>query len=254
MSLPLTAAAELASRGRVIEPNLVLKISGYSTIFGGVSILKYIQIGDTGLLIGTDWVIGGLNGVEDQESLIDLGGTGTKIQQQLRQDQGSVAGVSSMTVQLVDQGMLVSELISPGVELTDVLGRRAEIFMGFADTAYPDDYVRIFAGIIDDVVSGAGFVQLNVAHPDQKKRQTLFTKKTAATSASMTDSQNTVPIATASSIFDVAVNGPDGAPDSTILYYVQIDDEIIQYTGASATELTGAVRAQHSTLAPTHPT
>jgi hypothetical protein len=252
MALELTDRARLEAERTSIEPQLVLEIEGVDTVFGAVEILKYIRIGDPGLYIGNDWVIGGLNAVENQEEFISLQGTGTSIQQQLRPDQGSVSSVSSILVQLIDKNQILTEIISPGVIVEEILGRRAKLWLGFRKTAWKEDYVKVFGGIIDDVIAGAGFVQLNISHPDQKKRQTLFVKKKTTLSTSLNNSALSVPITNASTIFDTPVTGPSGSIDTSIRYYVRINDEIIRYTGATSTHLTGCTRAQLGTSAASH--
>lgn len=252
MAIELTDRARLEAQRTSIEPQLVLEIEGIDTVFGAVEILKYIQIGDPDLVIGDTWKIGGLNSVEDQEQFISLQGTGTSIQQQLDPDKGSVSSVGSIMVRLIDKDNALTEVISPGVIVADILGRRAKLWLGFANTAWKQDYVKVFAGIIDDVQGGAGNVSLNISHPDQKKRQTLFIKKQAVLSGSINSSDTSIPITNASTLFDVPVTGPDLSVDDTIKFYVRIGDEIIRYTGANSTHLTGATRGQLGTTAASH--
>lgn len=253
MALELTDKALKASQELSVEPQLVLQIDGVDTVFGAVRILKVIRIGDEGLDIGDDWVIGGLNEVADQEDLISVKGTGTTINQQLRPDLGSVSSVSSITVELLDSNNLLTQIISPGVEIDDIMDARATLYFGFAQTAWKDDYVKIFAGIIDDVVSAAGTVQITLSHPDQKKRQTLFLKAQGDLSGAIDDSVTNIPITNADTVFlQPYADTPTAAEDDAILFYVKIDDEIIQYTGATSTNLTGAVRGALGTTAASH--
>jgi hypothetical protein len=175
MALTLTALAQSESGKTSINPQLVLKIDGYDTVFGAVDVLAYTQIGDD-LTIGDDWIIGGLSVLSNQDDLISIEGTSNTINQQLRPDLGSVSSVSSVQVALIDVANAITALISPGVTLTDILGRKARLYMGFQNTSYPEDYVTIFAGIVDDILSEPGKITLNLAHPDQKKRQQLFQK------------------------------------------------------------------------------
>jgi len=176
MTLRLTEKTENAVAKTKIEPQLVLKIEGVDTLFGAVPILRLIQIGDPGLEIGDDWVIGGVTTVEDQEDIISLEGTGSKIDQQIRPDLGSVSSISSIAVALIDADEVVTRLISPGVVVDDIMGKKAKLYLGMRSTGWPEDYIEIFGGIIDDVDSGAGKVVLNLAHPEQKKRTEIFPK------------------------------------------------------------------------------
>lgn len=256
MALPITERARLESQRLRLEPQLVLEIEGYPTLFGAVEILHFIRIGDTGLEIGTDWRVGGLSPVEDQETILAFegggGGTSSKIDQQLRPDLGSVSSISSVTVAFIDKNLIGSRLISPGVELEDILGRRALLWMGLRQTSFKEDYVPIFEGIIDDVESGAGNIKLNIAHPEQLKRQDIFIPVDVQVSGSLNDSQTTIPLLDASSV-PVPLPGPDGSFDTTIKFYVQIEEEIIRYTGVTGSDLTGCTRGALATVPAIHP-
>ncbi len=248
----ITRNLELELLKTGINPNIVLEIDGIDEIFGAVRILKYVRIGDPGLLIGNDWVIGGFNEVAEQDDIISLQGTSTSIQQQLRPDQGSVSSISSIGIQLIDKRLKMTRYISPGIVVDDILARRANVFIGMKNTAYPEDYIKIFSGIIDQVDAGAGYVKLNIAHPDQKKRQQIFFKKDANLTGAMDNSQTTVPISLGDAIFPEPYTGPDATIDETIKYYVRIDDEVMRYEGTSVLGLTSVTRGALGTTQVAH--
>ena len=186
MALPVTDSADQASKKTQVTPNLVLKIDGYDRIFGSVQISKYIRIGDPDLYIGDDWVIGGYSLLDNQSPYFSFNsGSTTKITQKLDPSRAAGSSVSSMVVALVDKNEEISELISPGKILPDMLGRRATVFMGFADTAWPEDYNIIFQGFFTSYESGAGTINLILSNPEEKKRSPIFNRKTAKLTANM---------------------------------------------------------------------
>lgn len=263
MALELSAAALRASQKREVLPQLVLQLEGVDTIYGATRVLKYIRVGDAGLLIGgnapnisppTPWRIGGLEGVADSQTLLSMDGSGSTISQQLYRDKGSVSSIPSIKLKLVDKGNQISELISPGVVVDDVLGRRAKLYFGFQGTGFPEDFVEIFRGIVDEIESGPGDVTLNLAHPDTKKRQQIFVKQTMNLTSDMTDLSTSVPITDADDAFLSRMNGPNGALDTTISFYVRIGDEIIKYETANGTGLHTITRGQLDTVAAAHTT
>ena len=252
MSLPVTSRALLQSQKTRVEPQLVLEIEGVTTLFGAVEISRLIRVGDAGLLIGTAWRIGGLTPVDDQAGIISLdGGGGTRIDQQLQSDKGSVSSVSSVQLNLIDKNLIMSRLISPGVVIDDILGVKATLWMGFKNTAFKEDYVPIISGIIDEVDSGAGNIKINIAHPEQRKRQDIFTPIDFLFDGPIDISQTTLDVEDGS-VFPIKQLGPDGTYDPAIRFYVQVGDEIIRYTGVSANQLTGCVRAELGTVAAAH--
>jgi len=253
MALELTAEARLAALSNNINPNIVLTIDGVDEIFGAVEILRLVKIGDPGLLIDGSWLIGGSLSVEDQASLLSLDGSTTSIQQQLQPDRGIGSSVSSMDIKLVDINEEITRLISPGEVVADVLGRSCNVYLGFAGLSYPDDYVKLFRGVIDDIRAGAGYVILTISHPDQKKRQDLFIAGETSLNGGINNSVTTITVDDTSQ-FLAPVNGPSGSPDTSVIFAVRIDDEIIRYTGTTPTTLTGCTRGYLSTTAASHST
>lgn len=175
MATELTTAAQIKADSRLQLPQLVLQIEGVDTIYGIGEIKKFIRIGDPDLDIGDEWQIGGLNGYEDQLDVINLDASSNTISQQLLQDKGGTSSVPSIQISLIDKNSLITKLITPGEIIEDILGRKANVYLGYQDTAWPQDFVRIFSGIVDAIDSGPTII-LNVAHPEQKKRTELFQK------------------------------------------------------------------------------
>lgn len=173
MSTQLSPLAQTKADAPDQEPQLVLRISGVDTVYGIGTIKKYIRIGDEGLVIGDGWTIGGVNDNEDQLEAIDLDKTSNTISQQLLQDKGGTTSVPSIAISLIDINERITELITPGEVVDDVLGRKAEVFLGYKDTAFPQDFIRIFSGIVDEITAGSTII-LNIAHPEQKKRVDIF--------------------------------------------------------------------------------
>jgi hypothetical protein len=251
MTLPITERALKESQKTRIQPQLVLEIEGVSTLFGALEILRLIRIGDTGLVIGNDWRIGGLSPAEDQADIIQIDAGGTRIDQQLQPDKGSVSSVTSVQVALTDRNLIATRLISPGVVIDDILGAKATLWMGFKDTSFKEDYVPIISGIIDDVESGAGTVKLNIAHPEQLKRQKLFTPIDVELANDIDSTQTTIDLVDASDL-PVPQLGPNGLVDTAIKFYIRVEDEIIRYTGRTGNQLTGCTRASLGTAAVAH--
>lgn len=184
MAINLTRLAFEKSGQIIQKPQLVLEIDGVPTVYGIGTIKKYIRIGDPDLFIGNDWVIGGFNEVDDQLDLISLDGTTSTIQQQLLQDKGGTSSASSIQISLIDKNNQITELITPGVIVDDILGRKATVYLGYQDTAWPQDFIVLFSGIIDEITAESRVI-LNITHPEAKKRSTIFPKTTTELTAAL---------------------------------------------------------------------
>jgi hypothetical protein len=195
--------------------------------------------------------IGGIVPIAGQKTLVSFDqGTTTTIQQQLEAEDGT-ASVSSMQLGFIDTGGAISELISPSLVVDDMLGRGVEVFFGFNNVGFPDDFFRLHLGIIDEITAGQGFVQLNVAHPEQLKRQQIFVKGETVLPSSINSSTTSITVTDASQ-FLVRVLGPDSTFDAGFESYIKIDDELIRYTGISGNTFTGCTRGQFGTIAVAH--
>lgn len=175
MATSLTDNALVKALSQNQRPQLVLKIHGYANLIGLGSIDEYIRVGDASLLIGNDWVIGGLRAVGNAIDVIDIKRSSRSLSQQIKPDEGGATSIPSFQISLIDINNKMTELISPNVVFDDILGRRADLYLGYQETAYPQDFVRIISGIIDRVEASDN-IGLNIAHPEQKKRSELFTK------------------------------------------------------------------------------
>lgn len=245
MAFQLTRLARIRSDQVGVSPQLVLEIDGIETHFGIGTIRKYIKIGDDDLFIDNSWVIGGFNDLENQVDAISLDGTSTSISQQLLQDKGGTSSVSSIQISLLDENDEITRLISPGIGgLVDPLATKARVYLGFDGTAFPEDFIVIFQGIIDEITT-SGKIVLNIAHPEQKKRQELFPKITGELAASIDSVQTTIQLLNTSNIVLPSVDG-------MIRSYIRVDDEIIEFAGISGNTLTGCVRGQYDTIAVGH--
>ena len=249
MATQLTLTAQLTAGQLNVQPQLVFSIDGVPTKFGAAAIYEFVRIGQPDLEIdnylGDPWYIGGYKLIEDQSDYISFaGGTTTRITQQLEPDKGLGTSASGLAVALIDKNDEITNLISPGVgPVTEILGKSCTVQIGFANNAYPEDYVTIFKGLIETVESGPGLIKFFLTSTEQKKRQTLFIPANSklATAISDVDTPTTIVLDDATD-FKVPVLGPDGTYDSTITYWVRINDEYFKYTGKSGNTLTGVTR------------
>lgn len=254
MTFEITRRAQLESEKTGIEPQIVVEIDGFSTLFGAVSIKEIIKYGQAGLVYGppSNQVYGGLSDIADQLDVINFDlGTTTSLKQNLRPDQGTSSSIQSFAVVLNDRNNQISRLISPGVEVTDILGRKARIYFGFVNSSWPEDYIILFRGFVDDVDSGPGNVKLIITHPDTKKKSELFPKAETTLDGAINASTTSITLDSTSDLFEPLI-GPTGVADSAFRSYIRINDEIIQFTGISGSSLTGVVRGALSTTAASH--
>lgn len=182
MALNITEDLRQELKNTKLTPILVLKIEGYERVFNNTLVKTYIKIGDPGLKIGEPlppelavWKIGGFKTVAEQSPFVNFNiGTTTKLTQKLDPSRGLGSSVSQMNIVLVDKNEEITNFISPGKILAEVLGRRVTIELGLEGSSYPQDYNVIFRGNIQDVESAAGSITLSLNNTEERKRRTIF--------------------------------------------------------------------------------
>lgn len=246
MSLSVSQRTLTAAEAIQKTPVLVLCIDGLDTKYGTSIIFELIRIGDPGLLIDGSWVIGGLRALDNQEALLSMSDSTNTIRQTLDVDKGRGSTISSMELGLVDFDNKVTELIAPGLLIEDILGAKAQVFMGFEGVPF-SEYNLIFRGNVDDIKSAPSLVKINLAHPDNKKRQLIAPKTETKITAAINNSQTT------GIILEDADELISPSADPDFESYVRIEDEIIKFTGITmSNELTGVVRGMFNTTAVAH--
>lgn len=256
MSLNITNAALAVLKSTTKEPNIVLEIEGYPNVFGAEIIRQIARIGEDAIIGDPDtdpgaFYIGGMMNLPSQDDAITMDETTTSIKQTLNVDKAEGSSISSLSVALMDDGT-ITEMITPGLELDDVLQRRCKVRFGFRSTSYPEDYITVFRGVVTEISADAGKIVLQLNHPDDKKRSNIYKQIESKITGAINSSQTTgITLAPFANIL-TRVLGPDGTYDPAFKSYVRIDDEVIEFTGITSGTLTGVTRGALNTTAAAH--
>jgi len=225
MSLNFTTNTKRALDELSIEPNIAVKIEGFDVLFSANPLKEYITINCPGFFIGEEgFFVGGLKDISPDlnKTLIDSRSTTYTIRQQINHDEGKSSSISTMTVGLVDKDQFVTNLISPGQVLDDILGRRVQIFVTFGSVSFFDDAIEIFKGTVAGVESGPGLIRLKINHPDAKKNVEIFQKIETTLSSAISSTQTSIPVEDSSAYI---------TPSGPLRTYARIESgEIIEYT------------------------
>lgn len=242
MSFDLSVRAKLLLQENNIQSQIIVEIDGIDRIFGAEPVFKLLRYGETDVKYGDGLVYGG--GVEDPISrdFISLDGTTRALTQQLRQDKGGVGSIQNFNIRLLDKDGEVSSLLED-LEGQDILSREANVYIGFQGGFHPEDSVRIFNGLLSSIDKPEGYYNIVISHPERLKRRKLLPKIDSELFAAINNSQTSIQLKDASGML---------LPQDALTTYVQIADEIIQYTGISSNTLTGCTRGQFGTIAVSH--
>lgn len=189
--------------------NLVVQIEGVPGFFSVVPIYEKVRYGDPRLKYGLPGLkYGGLIVVDGVRPWI-MWDSNVTISQKVEPEQGR-GSVSTMTLKFIDKDGYMSEVISPGIILDEPLGNKlCTIFMGYTNSSFPDDYIKIFRGFITSTTSGAGWVSLEFSDANVKSRQQICVGGVTLLDSAVTTTDTTLNLGSTQNFFSFTrdVNG-----------------------------------------------
>jgi hypothetical protein len=223
---PANYLAKNAQRSKAL--NVVVQIAGVPQTFSLVPIYQKIRYGDPRLVYGLPGLTyGGLELLEDQMSILKID-SGLNITQAIEPEQGR-GSVATISLQFIDKAGYMSRVIAPGVIIPDILGNTlVTVSVGYANTAFPGDYYKVFRGYVSKTQSSPGLVTLELSDANIKRRQTIFLGGTDALPLPLDAATTIIPMANPAA-FIQQIRGPSGGYDSGVTTYLLIDSEYMIY-------------------------
>lgn len=189
---------------------IVVDIPGVDLLSNG-TVFTRIRYGDAHLFYGDGDVYGGMRAVEGVRALLDMRNGDVTIQQRNEPEQGRAA-IAQISLSFVDKDQYMTQVVSPGIIIPEILGRQVRVLMGYQQTSYPEDYTVIFRGAITDVSEPPGLVTLQFSDPNFARRQNVFTQQETFLASSIDAAETSIPVLNCSE-FPVLYRGPDGLFD-----------------------------------------
>jgi len=229
---------------------IVVKIPGIDLLTNAITkeIPRYgdpIVYGGAGLFYGQAIPVANQRAIIADQSALT-------ITQKIEPEQGR-GSISTLTMSFIDEDLFMSQVISPGVIIDDIMGKEVEVFAGYDQVSFPEDYFRVFRGRVSGTKSAPGLVTLQFSDPNIKRNERIFRVASSPLSSAIGP--------TATSIFVInndgfhkQILGPDATFDPAIKTFLIIEDEIIEYpaTGFGANVFTSVIRGARGTTAVAH--
>lgn len=232
---------------------IAISIDGLEQVLTNRVILVPVTYGDPDIFYGDVGLLyGGLRVYEDGLDIMSLDGSSLSINQRLEPEQGK-GSVSIMSLAFIDKDKFMTQLLTPGLLVPDLLGRAIKIELGYDLLAYPNDYSVIFRGFVSGFQYRSGLVTLQLSDPGSKKRQTVFYAAKSYLNGAITSGQTTITLVNGAE-FHKHILGPNGSYDPAIKTYFKIEDEFIEYPNGQpvGNVFTGCTRGARSTVAASH--
>lgn len=237
------------------EPVIVLEIEGLPFIFSSAKVFTTLRYDDPGVYYDGTYIYDGLRPLdsETQKNLIDRAGSFSTISQKLEQWDGK-ASVETCNIKLVDKNGLVTQVCTPGVYLDEILNKKIRVFYGFQSISYPEDYLLLFKGYMNNLKMGQGNVSFVFTDPSSKRKQVLFNATTSKLTVPALTAATTLTVTSTDNFYRTITN-PVGDSDPGVTIGLVLDGkEIVTFTNAdiiSGTQV-NVVRGQFGTQAVDH--
>ena len=211
------------------KPILVLVIKGVPYLFTTTDLQQSLVYGSANVTYGEPGIIyGGLVPYGSFKSFIQLDNSSITLQQRLEPEQGK-GSVSTISITLIDgDNNYVTQICSPGIIIPDIILTQCDLYIGYANSSYPTDFIKLFRGYVSSVIDGPGSVTLQISDANLKMRQNLFytTKNNLYTNLGASDTLINV---SSNAGYFWQVPQPSGAGYcETVRTYVLIDSEYIE--------------------------
>ena len=198
----------------------------------------------TPVLITSHAGIAGLSGTVIEGALLEP----SIISQRLNPIDGR-SEIGSATFSVVDlSGALTDEIRTRLGAATGLRDRKVSFFLGYADLAF-SDFVLVGTQRVVEANFDKGRYQISCADIQRSAKKDIFelAETTLAQSISATDTTITVTSTTGFALVYHGASYTDAA--NATVGYIKIKDEIVRYTGKTATTFTGCVRGALGTVA-----
>lgn len=237
-------------------PIIVLEIEGLPYRFASAQTYTKIRYDDPGIYYDGTYVYDGLRpiGSDVMKNYIDRASSMATISQKLEQWDGR-ASIETMSLKLVDVRGLITQIVTPGAVLDEILNKKVKVYFGYQNISFPDDYVTIFKGYINEYSNDQGVVSFKFTDPSSKRKQQIFNEATTTLTNPISDTDTTIVLASTTLLYKQILDGA-GNEDPTVSLGIVIGEEIIFYENADIdpdnVTLNNVTRGAYNTVASAH--
>lgn len=231
---------------------IIMQVEGLDDLYGISQTFTLVRYGDPGLVYGLPGLVyGGLRNISQVKPYIILD-TSMAISQRIEPEQGK-GSVGTLSMNLIDYHGEVSRVIAPGIVIPEIILKpEFKIWLGYAQTSFPDDFLLVYRGYCTQTMAPPGKVSFQISDSSVKKRQPIFDIGTSITLSSINNSQTVIPVNSTLQFYE-QILGPDGTYDPLVGTFIRIDDEIMEYgVGDLAPTQVTVTRASLGSLADDH--
>lgn len=232
---------------------VVMEIEGVGNLYGISPTFTQVRYGDPNIVYGTPGLVyGGLRALGNLKPYMVLDSS-FSINQKVEPEEGR-GNIGILNITLIDYNGEISKLVSPGIVIPEILfNPQFRIWVGFAQTSFPGDFLLLFSGYCTQVTCPQGRVTFQLSDATAKVRQPLFNAFSSLLTMNASPTDTLINVQNTQGFYK-SILGPNGTYDSHVFTYIVIDSEIMIYDsvmGLMPTTVT-VTRAQLGSVASSH--
>jgi len=162
------------------------------------------------------------------------------------------ASIGSIDFSLVDRLSIVTTTLGAQLQVgRSTRKQRVQVYVGYQGLAWAD-YTLVQTQLVTEIGFSEGAYKFKCADIQREMRKDLFVLAKTTLALSVLAADTTINVVTTTG-FNMVAHGTSysDSPSATV-GYIRIQDEIIRYTGTTATSFTGCVRGALNTRAVDH--
>lgn len=212
---------------------VIVDIEGLD-LFTSQTVKRYLEYGDPyvyggPITYGQVLVNVGIRGGERQQrNLLSLEGGSLTISQRLEPEQGR-GSISTISMSFIDKDGYMTRACASGPIVDEILGKQVRVWIGYKETAFPEDYFVVWRGRVGQVNFDPAKCTIQFVDPNVVRRQQIFFTSQTTLASDIDNSTTTIPVVDNSAFYS-KILGPDGVSyDQDVKLFIKIDDEYMQY-------------------------
>jgi hypothetical protein len=155
-------------------PILILEIAGLPTVSSG-PVSKTLSFDDPLFRFDNGYNFDSLVTNKAILQIVDLKTSSGNFSQRIDQQRSSTSA-QTFSVSLVDKFGIVTQWITPGFFIDEIIGKKAKIYLSCVGGVHPFDSVILMNGFVDGESSDQGRVSISLSSAEKIKQSDLFPK------------------------------------------------------------------------------
>lgn len=243
MAFKLTAKTKSLLNQISKNPSIVIEVEGVDNIFASSVVFESVTWDDGVTTWDEDGITwDGARPTDKFKPYINLRESTNAITQQIYPDKKGSSSITQMRVSFVDKNGVVARSFAKD-NIGEILGKKAEINLGFVGGVYKRDFMPVMQGIITSFSYKGGAILMTISHSDTLKRQSALAPYSSTLTANLLIGVTTIDVESTANLL---------TDQDALTTYIRINDEICKVVNIVSDTQLEVVRGELNTIEVDH--